>query len=406
MHKYITQNEYLFIGAIADAGIMQLLNSKKCNVSTGYNVQLKMIEGLEKLGHYSDTITGHVSPAISRDTLVVNYKSENRNEYVQDFSVSFLNLPLIDKLIKKVKIGNIAKRWIKKKKYPKIFVYSLTSAFLLGALKAKKKNVNCKIIAIVPDLPEYMSNSNNKIYRLLKKLDRYIINKCIKNIDAFILFSDHMKEKLAIDKKPYVVIEGIIRDINKNEYIENVENRIKKRNKIIMLSGNLDYEDGIQTLLEAFEYIKDTECKLWLTGNGNAVDLIQKYENSDKRITYFGYIDSYSDFLKLQQQAFVFVLMVPPWHSKSAYYFPSKLMEYLATAGIVACYKLPCIPNEYDKYLEYFSGDAAYIGKQLMEFCNMDSETYRNMAIQRYDFLIQKNSLEQMKKVENMVALL
>lgn len=403
MYKFKTQNEYLFIGAIADAEIVRLLNSKGCNVSTGYNVQRKMIEGLEKLGHYSDTITGHISPAIAVDTLIVDYKAENRNEYVTDIYVSFLNLPIVDKLIKKIKISKAAKSWIMGKKSPKIFVYSLTSSFLIGALAAKKKSTNCKIIAIVPDLPEFMSNNNNKLYRLLKKIDRCIIDKCLKNVDAFVLFSDRMKEKINVDDRPYAVVEGIIRDIDKEKYFQIIEKRANDHKKIIMLSGNLDYEEGIQTLLEAFAKIEDSECRLWLTGEGNAVRLIQKYGEKDNRITYFGYIDSYNDFLELQQQAYVFVLMVSPKHQKSAYYFPSKLMEYLTTGGIVACYKLACIPDEYDQYLEYFYDDVEEIGRQLMRLCNMESEAYKKKAIKQYEFIKGKSSEEQMKKVEVMV---
>lgn len=406
MDKLKMQNEYLFIGAIADAEIVQLLNSKGCKVSTGYNVQRKMIEGLEKLGHYSDTITGHISPPLARDTLIVDYKSKNRNENVTDVSVSFLNLPLIDKLIKKVKIGIAAKHWIKRKKNPKIFVYSLTSSFLLGALQAKRKNTNCKIVTIVPDLPEFMSNSNNKIYRLLKGIDGRILDRCLKKVDALVLFSEYMREKLPVQDKPFVVVEGIIQDVNHEEYMNKIEKRANNLSKTIMLTGALDYEEGILTLLEAFSKIEDREYKLWLTGTGNAVDLINKYADADKRIAYFGYIASYDEFLELQQKASVFVLMVPPTHPKAAYYFPSKLMEYLATGGIVACYKLPCIPDEYDEYLQYFSGDAEQIGRQLTDLCKTDPEVYREMAIKRYEFIKQKNSVGQMKKVEKLVDML
>lgn len=406
MKKFKMQNEYLFIGAIADAEVERLLNSKGCKISTGNNVQHKMLEGLEKLGYYSDTITGHMTPKLARDTIIVDYNSENRSENVTDVSVSFLNLPLLDKLIKKVKIGKVAKYWIKRKKNPKIFVYSLTSGFLLAALQAKRKNSNCKIVVIVPDLPEFMSNNQSKLYRMLKKLDRHIINYCLKRVDGLVLFSERMREKLPVKDKPFVVMEGIILDVNREEYMKKVEKRANDFSKTIMLSGALDCEEGILTLLEAFSKIEDTEYKLWLTGTGNAVDLINRYADADKRITYFGYIASYSEFLELQQKASVFVLMVPPTHPKAAYYFPSKLMEYLATGGIVACYKLPCIPDEYDEYLQYFSGDAEQIGRQLTDLCKTDPEVYREMAIKRYEFIKQKNSVGQMKKVEELVKML
>lgn len=406
MYKFESTNNYLFIGAIGDDTIVAKLNNQGCNVSSAYNMQRKILDGLEKLGYYCDTITGHISPPNKFKNLIINYKSKKRNDKVDDISVSYINLPLINRIIKRYKIGRAAKCWIKNRRNAYVFVYSLNSSFLLGALDVKKRRQDSKVIAIVPDLPEFMSNNQSRLYLLLKKLDRKIINYCLKKIDGFVLFSEMMKEKLPMKGKPYVVVEGIIRDVEHEEYIKKVETRIKNPEKIFMLSGALDYQEGIETLLKTFSKMKNSNYKLWLTGTGNAVDLINKYVSTDKRIAYFGYIASYKEFSELQQKATVFVLMVPPTHPKAPYYFPSKLLEYLVTGGIVVCYKLPCIPSEYDEYLHYFSGNADQIGKQLTELCEMDSETYRKIALKRYDFIKQKNSVEQMKKVENLIGML
>lgn len=56
------ENQFLFIGAIGDKDTVAKLNEKGCAVSTAYNVQRKMIDGLQMLGYYSDTITAHISP--------------------------------------------------------------------------------------------------------------------------------------------------------------------------------------------------------------------------------------------------------------------------------------------------------------------------------------------------------
>lgn len=406
MYDFESTNKYLFIGAIADDKIAAELNRKGCNVSSAYNMQRKMLGGFEKLGYNLDTITGHISPPSKLKNLIVNYCSPNRNDKVVDVSVSYINLPVINRLMKRYKIGKAAKCWIKNRNNTYVFIYSLTSSFLLGGLDVKKKRKDCKVIVIVPDLPEFMSNNQSKLYRMLKKLDRHIIDYCLKRVDGLVLFSEHMREKLPVKDKPFVVMEGIIQDINLEEYMEKIEKRANDFSKTIMLSGALDYEEGIVTLLEAFSKIEDREYKLWLTGTGNAVDIINRYADADNRITYFGYIASYSEFLELQQKASVFVLMVPPTHPKAAYYFPSKLMEYLVTGGVVACYKLPCIPDEYDEYLQYFSGDTEQIGKQLIDLCEMDSEAYWEMAVRRYEFIEQKNSVGQMKKVEKLVEML
>ncbi len=406
-YNFLTQNDYLFIGAIGDDSAIEKLNSLGGNVSTGYNVQRKMMDGLESLGYYSDAIIGHVSPPFHMKSLVINFASANRNENVTDISIGFINLPIIDKIIKEFKIGKAAKKWIQGKKNPRIFVYSLASYYLIGAIKAKKLNSKGKCIVIVPDLPEYMSYNYNVLYRALKKIDRIIINHCIRQADAFILFSEKMKERLPIKDKPYVVVEGIIRNVNKADYLSCVEKRASNSERIIMLTGNLSYEEGIPQLLDAFSRIKEERCKLWLTGDGNAVNLINEYAKSDDRITYYGYINSYTEFTRLQQKAYIFVLMVSPKAAKSPYYFPSKLMEYLASGGIVACHKLSCIPKEYDEHLEYFEADTTDdVRRKLEELCVLESQAYIEKATSRYDFLCHKCPEEQMKKVEAMLKIL
>lgn len=398
-----SQNKILFIGAIADNVTTEILNSLGCNVSTAYNVQRKMIDGLENLGYYSDTISALAASPSKRKNLFVNYKTTNRNQYVNDISVSYLNLPMIDRAIKAIKIARVAKRWVKGREETYIFTYSLASYFLLGAVSAKKSNKQCHIIFIVPDLPEFMSNNQNKLYRFLKKIDRKIINRCIKSADAMVLFAEPMKEQLPMEDKPYVIVEGMIKDIDEQEYRKRVQIKVENKEKIIMLSGNLDEEDGVCDLLQAFSRIPNSDYKLWMTGSGNAIETIKKFEKADSRIKYWGYVDSYEKFLEMQQKAFLFVAMVPTRHPKSPYFFPSKIMEYLVTGGLVACHRLACIPKEYDDYLEYMDDDIESISRKLIELCEMDVEVYRKKAIERYQFIEQKTPKMQMKKIEQLL---
>ena len=397
-YKFDNKNTHLFIGAIADSKTVRILNSQGCNVSTGYNVQRKMLDGLEELGVYSDTISAHVSPPNKRGNLIVNYVSENRNPHVTDVYVSFINFPVLDRIIKAIKVAKLAVEWSAEKEEAYICVYSLTSIFLLGALAAKRKNPKIHIVSIVPDLPEYMSNNQGKLYKLLKKIDRCIIDRCMDKVDGFVLFAEPMKDRLSIGEKPYTVFEGIVKDIGREAYLERVDQRAKNPQKIIMLSGNLDEEDGVCDLLHAFSKIPNSDYKLWMTGSGNAIETIKKFEKEDSRIQYWGYVDSYEKFLEMQQNAFLFVAMVPTKHPKSPYFFPSKIMEYLVTGGIIACHRLACIPKEYDDYLEYMDDDIESISRKLVELCEMDVEVYRKKAIERYQFIEQKTPKMQMKK--------
>ncbi len=402
-------DNFLFIGAIGSEKTIRELNAKGFNVSTAYNVQKKILAGLEENGKYCDTITGHTVVPSLKKLEVIRFSDQNRNDKVTDISVSFLNLPIVQRIIKVWKISRLAKQWSSGRKNAVVITYSLSSIFLLSAWSVKKNNANCIIVSIVPDLPEYMRNTQNKIYWFLKKCDRHIINFCIKRIDGFVLFTEYMKDKLPIGHKPYCVMEGIL-DVNVTQYMETVKNRACLHRKIIMLSGNLDIEDGVVTLLQAFQEISDHECELWITGSGNAQKIIEEYQLKDSRIKYYGYIASYSEFLKLQQQAMIFALMVPPNHPKSPYYFPSKIMEYLATGGIVTCFKLPCIPCEYDPYLVYLPDDpnnVKGIAQTLTKLCNTSNDDLTSQAIKRLSFITEmKGKSTQSKKILDLIEII
>ena len=107
------KNKFLFIGAIGDNEIITELNRKGCNISTGYNVQRKMIDGLESQNYYSDTISAYASPPKWRKNLFVSYRIKNRNSRVTDVAVKFINIPLLDKLIKGREVSKYAKEWVK-----------------------------------------------------------------------------------------------------------------------------------------------------------------------------------------------------------------------------------------------------------------------------------------------------
>lgn len=399
---FIAQNDSLWIGMIGDGDIVQDLNEKGCNVSTAFNVQRKFLGGLEEWGVKCDTISAYPSPHNWKKWKYTCYKGKNRSADVRDVVVSFPNFPMIDRFVKLQKVTCLAKQWIEGKEKATVFTYSLSSTFLMAAVRAKKKNPNCRFISIVPDLPEYMSNSQNKVYRFLKKIDRYVIDYCLKYADGFVLFSERMRERLNVKDKPYVVVEGIL-NVDSDRYLAQVENRQKADKKVIMLSGNLDVEEGVPKLLEIFSDLEGDEYELWLTGEGNSESEIKAYQKNDARVKYYGYIASYENFIDLQNQASVFVLMVSPEHPKAPYYFPSKIMEYLATGGEVACFHLPCIPKEYDEYLIYLPEDSRLAANTLKELCNYSADTKIENAKRRLIFLEQKSQKNQTGKIVDLL---
>lgn len=392
-------NNNLWIGSYADKKTEEELAQKGCNLSSAINVQKRLLDGLEENNIKFDSLS--IFPAISPciQNVFVHFKLTSRNSQVTDQAINFINFPFIHRFSKLIGLKKKALDWATRVHGNNVVIYSLNSILLLCALFLKKL-CGVNVVVIVPDLPEYMNNNTDAIYRFLKKIDRKVIEFCIKRLDKFVLFAEQMKTKLPIGGKPYTVMEGVL-NFDERQYITNVEKRYSSDDKIVLLSGNLDVEDGVLKLIELFSKISGEEYQLWISGSGNAVGEIRKAADNDKRIQFFGVIPSYDEFLKVQQRAKVFALMVPPEHPKSAFYFPSKIMEYFLAGGVVLCHKLLCFQEEYDQYLHYFERGNEL--QNLKTALDMERGKVRTEAIERIPFLICKSQREQAKKIKGLL---
>ena len=244
-----------------------------------------------------------------------------------------------------------------------ICCYSLHSPFLLAILCYRRRI--SKVCVVIPDLPEFMAGNENILRRLAKWVDRRIINFCIKRMDCFALLSKAMEEKLPINGKPWVLVEGIfqptkIPQIDKNE------------KTIILYTGQLQKRYGLYDLVSAFMLIPNSDYELWLCGGSNEMEWFYNKAKEDNRIKLLGRV-SHEEALTLQKKA---TLLVNPRHSNEVftkYSFPSKTMEYLASGTPTLMCKLSSIPEEYFEHLYFFEDESINGMKDtLIKVCSID----------------------------------
>lgn len=273
--------------------------------------------------------------------------------------------------------------------------YSLHSPFLLSLLLYRKKIK--KICLVVPDLPEYMSDNTNPFRVFAKKVDRQIINLCIKRIDCFALLSPYMADRLRIKNKTWDVIEGIF-------HPENVGNIEKYKKKIILYTGQLQKRYGVFDLVEAFMLIPNEDYELWLCGDSYEIEQLRHLANDDPRIKFLGKRNR-RDIIIFQKMAH---LLVNPRHSSeefTKYSFPSKTMEYLASGTPVLMSKLPSIPEEYNEFLFFFE-DESIIGmkNKIIEICEIDINVLNKKGKEAAKFIYKnKTAISQVSKIVKML---
>ena len=326
--------------------------------------------------------------------------SHKRSDALIDTYVGTIPIPGLQMIIELTRVYTALKKELNgSKRNNSVIIYALHSPFLLSAVLLRKR-IGCSCV-VIPDLPEYMSKQNGVVKKLGKRVDRAIINFCLKRIDSYVLLSPYMREKLPIQNKPWVLMEGIF---NTHAIPENVA---KCKDRVILYSGNLSRKYGVMELLEAFNSIKKANYQLWICGRGDGEEDVKCYAEKNGRIKFFGVV-SHDEVLKMQQQATVLINPRSSRGEYTKYSFPSKTMEYLASGTPTIMCHLPAIPQEYDKHIYYITDESVEgIKAKIVEVCEKTQQELDEFGKRAAEFIREnKNAYVQAQKVVDMISII
>ena len=310
--------------------------------------------------------------------------------------IGFLNLHFFKQLSRKLNYIKKIRSWIKNGRGEKTIVsYSLYLPFLKALKWVKKTHPEVKTSVVVTDL--YGKNgipTKNRIKAFLMQCYQKKIDRLTKYIDSFVILTEHMKKPLSIGERPYIIVEGI------NGLSEENISAEKTEKKAILYTGTLNYQFGINTLLDAFSLIEDDNYALWICGDGAAKERIISLSEEDSRIKFFGFLPK-NEILKLQRQATVLINPRQNEGEYTKYSFPSKTIEYLASGTPLVAYKLDGIPDEYDEYLYYVENNSVEALKsKLVEVCEQTDEERREFGERASKFVLEnKNPQKQAERI-------
>lgn len=360
-----------------------------------HNLHKAIIKGFNENGQIIDIVNApHLGsfPPYYKTPFIPKYKS--KEEHINSFS--YLNISYIKRWDIERKMRKEMFRWCSKIKGEKIiFFYNFTALTVLPELKKKFKDV--KACLLVTDLPEYMAADNYFLTRLNRKISSLLSSKDKSHfdyVDGYVLLAPAMTKCLPINGKPWIQIEGIYNPEDDKMDVD------KLNEKVILYTGNLGKRYGILDLLEAFHRIDNNKYRLWICGSGDGLEDIQKYAKLDSRITYLGILPRV-EVIKLQKQA---TLLINPRHSAddyTIYSFPSKTMEYIASATPTLMSHLKSIPSEYDKHLFYFEDETIDgFSKRIVDICEKSQEELNNFGAKASEFIMKyKTPKPQIEKI-------
>ena len=360
-----------------------------------HNLHRALLQGFRENGQEVDVLNApHLGsfPPYYKTPFIPSYISQE--EHIHSFS--YLNISYVKRWDIKRQMRREMLRWCERTEGEKmIFFYNFTALTVLPELKRKFKDV--KACLLVTDLPEYMAADNSLLTRLNKKMSSVFAsddNSHFDYVDGYVLLAPAMRERLPMDGKPWMQVEGIYNPEDDKESVK------KTAEKVVLYTGNLGRRYGLPELLEAFHRIENNEYRLWICGTGDGLDDVKRYEALDSRVSYLGTFPR-AEVIKLQKKA---TLLINPRHSTDAYTiysFPSKTMEYMASGTPTLMSRLKSIPQEYDEHLYYFEDESIDgFSQRIVEICEKSSDELKDYGARASQFIMQyKTPQPQVEKI-------
>lgn len=390
----------LWIGVNFNEKIKKEILSCGGKILSGSVSEKNLISGVESCGYESmDTINSYQYPCYPQGPRFVERVEWSRNDKAKDISIGYSNIKYFNHVSRKKALKKEVRKWAKsipEDEEVTVFVYSMHSPFLAAAKEAKKVHKNTKIAMLVLDLPQFMDMNMSTLKKILKKIDWLSIKRYMKKVDKYILYSKHMADFLKLKAGTFTVMEGSYdASLMADEGIKPSDDKIS-----VMYSGVLDLRYGIKELLDAFKELPEN-YELWLTGNGNAVELINERAKCDSRIKYMGYLPTRKDLLNKQREATMLISTRDPSEPASTYCFPSKIFEYMVSGNPVLSTRINGIPDEYFDYIiPLDSLDSDYLKREIEKIANMSNDERQAAGEKAKSFVLnEKNCNIQMQKV-------
>lgn len=330
-----------------------------------------------------------------------NYKYKD----IDIYSIGFCNLPIIKEFWSTIFCAWQIFKCIKYFDGNRIDVImnTPTNSFF-NALKFAcwfmKKQITTTVI--IPDIPSmvYSMSNHNFFKKMILKRKNMVVMEKTSNVNGLVLLTEEMMDFVSKPVK-HIVMEGIIDVCTMDISSENKANTDKQ---IILYTGTLRRIFGVMNLVHAFEKISNNNIELWICGSGDSKEDIEEAANKDKRIKFFGLVDSRTA-LEMQHHATILVNPRTSEGEYTKYSFPSKTMEYLLAGKSVIINKLPGIPVEYYDYV-YCPKDESVsaLTECISNVLNIDTEIRETKAIAGRKFIIeQKNSAIQISRIIKMI---
>lgn len=305
---------------------------------------------------------------------------------VISYQISYVNVPIIKQIWQIFSVYKIAKKIIKKQKIDLIFCFNLFPQIGIPMRILKKIFGNLDVVCLLADLPLDDNTERRGASRWLRQKFENSTLKSMKHCDKYIVLNEQVIKKY-LPGVSFIVIDGGVDEDDIKKYDEPNKKSLEHN---ILYSGALTEYNGILNLLQALEYLKNTDIFLDIYGNGYLEEVVRKAANCNSHIRYYGRVDN-EIVIKKQKEAWILINPRVVRDPIAEVTFPSKTFEYMLSGTPILSTRLNGYSDEYDgKMLFLDEGTAEEIAKKILEIRNMDEEKLQQIAINAKNFIIRE----------------
>ena len=220
-----------------------------------------------------------------------------------------------------------------------------------------------------------------------RAIDLWLHRLLMPRFDGLILIAAAIAEDFA-PGKPYLCVEGGIRPESLALAASAPTARQQSDPFTVVSAGSLDEANGFLVLLEAFTRLPGNGYRLQIAGRGPLEPQIRAAAAKDPRIEYLGFL-SFEEVQTLYRSADVLINMRLTQTIDTRYFFPSKLMEYLASAVPVISTCTGAVEKEFGSFVHLLREEAPEsLADAICKVAALDPSTRADMGRRAQQYMI------------------
>lgn len=331
------------------------------------------INYLSGLGHeiHVACMTRRDRPAFEKTSYGYIYR-QSVSSFIYKSSVAALTFPFYFKFWRQ-----FAKKITSQKKFDAVHVHDLPLAQIGFELK-KKKNIKF-ILDLHENWPSYIetaSHTNNFPGRLLSHVSKWHVyeTEMVKKADYVIAVVEEMRDRLILSGTDGRKIKVVPNTVKSENYTLPDESSDKSDHFILLYSGGMDSQRGLDVPIEGMQLLKNENVVLWIVGTGSYEKILKRYVDDHHLkdyVKFWGWQKPDRMFSLINQSDVAIIPYIRSVQTDCS--SPNKLFQYmLAGKPVLAsnCISLQRILNETNSGLCYTHNSSKDFVEKVIELKN------------------------------------